>query len=416
MSLHRHHAGNLTNDSGGDNGILPGANAEMQTGPALLTVAMTLPDRLPPDPAITLFDSTADIFGFGDSVEQTAGLGASFSTATDSVALSDLTLVLYDSTPNDGDDIQVTLWTDNGDSPGTELATLADIQDSSLQPSTTDVNLTITNSPVLNPNTRYWIELQSNTGTGNAIWAGTNGDAGTGVSSEFEDVYGSISANSSGQGSFLMEVQATQTCYAAGTHILTESGEVAVEALRPGDRLIARHAGGAAPVRWIGRRRADLRPHARPDDTNPVRIRANAFAPGKPHRDLILSPDHAVFIDNALLSVRYLINGATVVQESPDEICYFHIELDRHDIIFAEGLEAETFLDVGNRGFFADEARPGVIDAGFALPGGHRDMASQGCAPYLCEPAARAATHRRVLERAYMTGYRTTEDPGLARR
>ena len=50
------------------------------------------------------------------------------------------------------------------------------------------------------------------------------------------------------------------------------------------------------------------------------------------------SPDHAVFIDGVLIPVRYLINGRTIVQEPADEVTYYHVELPRHDVIFAEGL------------------------------------------------------------------------------
>jgi hypothetical protein len=73
---------------------------------------------------------------------------------------------------------------------------------------------------------------------------------------------------------------------------------------------------------------------------------------GAPRRDLFLSPDHAVFVDGALIPVRYLANGATIVQERRDQVSYWHVELDRHAVILAEGLACESYLDTGNRASF----------------------------------------------------------------
>ena len=103
---------------------------------------------------------------------------------------------------------------------------------------------------------------------------------------------------------------------------------------------------------WVGRRTIACQCHPRPHDVWPVRIAADAFGRGRPARDLWLSPDHAVFIDNVLIPIRYLINGATVVQEAAERITYYHVELERHDILLAEGLPAESYLDTGNRGAF----------------------------------------------------------------
>jgi collagen type I/II/III/V/XI/XXIV/XXVII alpha len=143
----------------------------------------------------------------------------------------------------------------------------------------------------------------------------------------------------------------TAPCFVAATRILACRGEVAVEDLRPGDR-VPTLSGGQRIVRWIGRRTIDCDRHPRPHDVWPVRVAADAFGGARPARDLWLSPDHAVFVDNVLIPIRHLINGATVVQEAVARIAYFHVELDRHDILFAEGLPAESFLDTGNRGAF----------------------------------------------------------------
>ncbi len=152
-----------------------------------------------------------------------------------------------------------------------------------------------------------------------------------------------------------------QVCYVAGTRILTTRGEVAVEALRIGDLAITAD-GGERPIRWLGHRRLDCSRYPRPEDALPVRICANAFAPGEPARDLLLSPAHAVLVDDALVPVCRLINGATIAQIDVEDVTYWHVELDSHDLLLAEGLAAESYLDAGNRGFFL-EAEAVRLDA-----------------------------------------------------
>jgi|SRR5579871_1383720 len=135
-------------------------------------------------------------------------------------------------------------------------------------------------------------------------------------------------------------------CYAAGTLIATASGESRVESLTLGqDIRLAR--GGLAEVIWIGVRPVDCSRHARPKSVWPVRIRAGALGEGLPRRDLFLSPDHSVFIGNALIPVRYLINGDSIVQVPMESVVYYHVGLRRHDVILAEGLPCESYLDSG---------------------------------------------------------------------
>ncbi|MBN9511575.1 MAG: Hint domain-containing protein, partial [Alphaproteobacteria bacterium] len=150
-------------------------------------------------------------------------------------------------------------------------------------------------------------------------------------------------------------------CFAAGTRIATARGPVAIERLRRGD-LLRTASGRSAPAIWLGHRRVDCRRHPRPHDVWPVRVAAHAFAPQIPCRDLLLSPDHAVWIDGLLIPIRQLINGATIAQRRVDRVTYWHVELPAHDVVLAENLPAESFLDTGNRAWFAGEpARGGGV-------------------------------------------------------
>jgi hypothetical protein len=176
-------------------------------------------------------------------------------------------------------------------------------------------------------------------------------------------------------------------CYAAGTRILTAQGEVCVEDLAVGDTLCT-HFAGLAAIIWIGSRRIDCCRHPEPHTVWPVRISAGAFAPGRPHRDLLLSPDHAVFIDNVLIPVKCLINGSTIAQVPSAIVTYYHVELQQHDILLAENLPAESFLDTGNRGNFVNHSGPVWL---------HPDFAGLAWDGYGCAPLIVAGTELEAV-------------------
>ncbi len=142
-------------------------------------------------------------------------------------------------------------------------------------------------------------------------------------------------------------------CFARGTRLSTVAGAVAVEDLVEGDHLVLA-GGGAAPVRWIGRRRVHVARHVRPETVAPVRVEAGALGAGTPCRTLRMSPDHAVFLDGVLVPVGLLVNGETIVRERIETVEYFHVELAAHAVVLAEGAPVETYLDTGNRSMFAN--------------------------------------------------------------
>ncbi len=155
-------------------------------------------------------------------------------------------------------------------------------------------------------------------------------------------------------------------CFAAGTRIATPGGERLVEDLAVGDEVLTIR-GGVLPVIWTGARVIDCAQHDAPGQVRPVRIAADAFAPGAPQRDLFLSPDHAILAQGVLIPVKYLINGTSIRQNAVEQVTYHHIELPRHAVVLAEGLGAESFLDTGDRsalglGRWTDEAGAGGMD------------------------------------------------------
>ena len=141
-------------------------------------------------------------------------------------------------------------------------------------------------------------------------------------------------------------------CFLRGTHVLSPDGEVAVEDLSIGDLLVT-VSGAVKPIRWIGRRNYSGRFAVGNRTILPILIRAGALADGVPRRDLLVSPKHAMFLNGMLIPAEHLTNGISIIQLAAlDEIAYFHIELDDHDVIHAEGALAETFVDDENRGMF----------------------------------------------------------------
>ncbi|MBV9783263.1 MAG: Hint domain-containing protein [Acidisphaera sp.] len=190
-------------------------------------------------------------------------------------------------------------------------------------------------------------------------------------------------------------------CFAAGTRLDTLERPVPVEALRPGDIVATRRSRDIVPavVRWTGHRRIDIDRHPHPERVRPVRIAPDAFGPGAPRRALFLSPDHAVFVGGRLIPIRYLVNDTSIVQLSLRTVEYWHVELDRHDILLAEGLPAESYLDTGNRAAFVEAGFGMMLHADFAP----RDW-GEACAPLCLAGRPIAVLRRRLLARACRLG------------
>jgi hypothetical protein len=135
-----------------------------------------------------------------------------------------------------------------------------------------------------------------------------------------------------------------------GTAIATLEGETAIEELRIGDRVLTA-SGEARPIKWIGERTVDL---AVNPSAAPVKIARFAIDGKTPHADLYVSPAHALYLDGVLIPAICLVNGISIVANGKPElrtVTYYHIELESHDAILAEGLAAESFLGAGWNSF-----------------------------------------------------------------
>jgi hypothetical protein len=161
------------------------------------------------------------------------------------------------------------------------------------------------------------------------------------------------------------EVFLSIACFANGTLIRTEHGQTAVEDLREGD-LVMTNDGGLHPIEWIGHREVNCSRHPAPETVWPVRVQAGAFDDDLPSRDLFLSPDHAVYIGGVLIPVKFLINGSAITQERRESVTYYHVELASHDVILAENLPVESYLDASDRGNFNEHGEVIALFPDFA--------------------------------------------------
>jgi len=167
-----------------------------------------------------------------------------------------------------------------------------------------------------------------------------------------------------GSPGFIVTNEQTPVCYCRGTRIRN----VAIEELSVGD-LVVTASGEEIPIKGIGWRDIDCAAHPQPHSVWPVRIAAGALAAGLPERDLRVSVAHDLFIDGVLVPAGLLVNKTTIVQEPVSSVSYWHVELDRHDLLVAEEAPAESYLDCRNRQSFANGGPVMSLHADFSLTG-----------------------------------------------
>ncbi|MBS1102806.1 Hint domain-containing protein [Gluconobacter sp. Dm-62] len=142
-------------------------------------------------------------------------------------------------------------------------------------------------------------------------------------------------------------------CYLAGTMILTPEGERAIETLAAGDQVTVCEDGATRiqTILRVGHAHASTGSTGHADlDAVPVRIRAGALADGIPSRDLLVTPEHCMMLENSFVPVRMLVNGMTIAYDhSITSYDYYHVETEQHSVLVANGALSESFMDVGHR-------------------------------------------------------------------
>ena len=211
------------------------------------------------------------------------------------------------------------------------------------------------------------------------------------------------SPNFSPQGLPAQTVVATQfaLCFVAGTRIATPSGEVPVERLSVGD-IVQTYRGDARPIAWIGVGRV-LATRGRRTAATPVIVRKGALADNVPHHDLRVTKGHALYLDDVLVPVEFLVNHHSILwDDRAQEVSLTHIELATHAVLLANGAPAESYRDDGNRYLFQN------ANTGWDLP------PQPPCAPVLTGGRVVDAIWRRLLDRSgRRSGLPLTDDPDL---
>ena len=145
-----------------------------------------------------------------------------------------------------------------------------------------------------------------------------------------------------------------QHSHATGTLIDVKGGQKPVEDLQIGD-MVRTKDNGYQPVRWIASRRLDAAEFSVDPGLRPIRISAGALGAARPVRDLIVSQQHCVLIDDwrcellfgedeVLAPAMALLNDSTVtIDHSNEAVTYYHFMFDKHEIVYSNGVETESF-------------------------------------------------------------------------
>jgi hypothetical protein len=153
---------------------------------------------------------------------------------------------------------------------------------------------------------------------------------------------------------------------------------------------------------WIGAGRV-LAPRGRRGASTPVIVRKDALADNVPDRDLHVTKGHSLYLDGVLIPAEYLVNHHSIVwDDRAQEVTIYHIELETHDVLLANGAPAESYRDDGNRWLFQN------VNAGW------HQTPCPPCAPVLTGGPTVDAIWRRLLDRVAARPNRLlTRDPDL---
>ena len=148
-------------------------------------------------------------------------------------------------------------------------------------------------------------------------------------------------------------------CFGEGTMIATPEGEKAVETLEIGD-IVTTAEGKDVAVKWMGRQTIST-VFGGSERRMPVSIAAGALGENLPKNDLVVTADHAILVDGVLCHAGALVNGATIKRVplsdmGGESFVVYHIETELHELVLAEGVEAETLIDNTTRQSFDNYA------------------------------------------------------------
>lgn len=191
----------------------------------------------------------------------------------------------------------------------------------------------------------------------------------------------------------------TLSCFLPGTLIRTPSGDRAVEDLEIGDEIVAYQDGieEVRAVTWVGRKSVSVLSNIYDDEAGyPVRILKNAVSEGVPFKDLLVTPEHCLFLDGKFVPARMLVNGRSIFYDrSISTYEYYHVETAPHSVIMADGMLTESFLDTGTSQKFRQAGK--IVRIGGCS---FRTWEKDAAAPLAVAGETVAPVFQRLLNRA----------------
>lgn len=142
-------------------------------------------------------------------------------------------------------------------------------------------------------------------------------------------------------------------CFTSGIMVMTPGGEIGVEDLVAGSRVVTRD-NGIQPVEWVGRTTLDFAGLSANTHLKPILLQQGSLGPGLPERDMLVSPNHRIlvgsdrpvqFYDGAemLVAAKNLVDGRTIRQVDMLGVTYIHFLFTRHEVVLANGAWTESF-------------------------------------------------------------------------
>jgi hypothetical protein len=143
-------------------------------------------------------------------------------------------------------------------------------------------------------------------------------------------------------------------CFTAGTRIAALGGEMAIEDIAKGTKILTRDHGYQTVV-WTGSREMNLAELVKNPDLRPVRIAAGALGPNRPQRDMMVSPKHRIlFIGpraeilfgeaEVLILATHLVGQPGITRAVPvSDIASHYILFEEHELVMGDGIWSESF-------------------------------------------------------------------------
>jgi len=176
-----------------------------------------------------------------------------------------------------------------------------------------------------------------------------------------------VVAFANGQTIAFSEIDRVVPCFTPGTAIATPKGEVAVETLKPGDRVLTRD-NGIQTISWVGTKRLDFAQLKAAPQLRPIKITAGALGDDMPERDMLVSPSHRMLIvshqaelyfsqSEVLVAAQHMLSMDGVEVSEQPYITYIHIMCENHEIVLSDGAWSESFqpADITLKGFDGDQ-------------------------------------------------------------